>query len=42
MSRNKQEYKVLNKPEELTTIGQLRDQCVQMTAMVEQYQLGGD
>ena len=28
--------------EELTTIGQLRDQCVQMTAMVEQFQLDGD
>jgi len=28
--------------EELTTIGQLRDQCVQMTAMVEQEQLDGN
>ena len=28
--------------EELTTIGQLRDQCVQLTAMVEQQQLDGN
>ncbi len=28
--------------EELTTIGQLRDQCVQLTAMVEQAQLDGN
>lgn len=27
--------------EELTTIGQLRDQCVQLTALVEQSELDG-